>query len=121
MTFSNRCIYTILHPEKLRSDYVAFREGKRWVTAEKLWRGATAAGQNVPVLFADATNCSRLLRWGLLTNIKINENGTRCWVNQLCNVKGSHAPLGSYALSARAKKSHGTSSDPTLFAARRTS
>jgi hypothetical protein len=61
-------VYTIAHPDKLaaaasRSRATKFSEAKAWKTGYDLWNKAKAAGAAMPVVFADATDCSRPLYW----------------------------------------------------------
>jgi len=46
----------------------------------------------MPVLFGDATNCSRLLYWGVLTDVQIHDGGTRFAVDCVRKLGGKHAP-----------------------------
>jgi hypothetical protein len=52
---------------------------------------AKAADEVLPVVFADATDCSRLLYWGILTNIVIEGKNTRYSFKQTRKIKGRHS------------------------------
>lgn len=72
---SEYCVYTIRDGKDLAKiaqsrEAMTFEERKTWVTASKLWQKARQAGLAMPVLLGDATDCSRLLFWGLLTNLE---------------------------------------------------
>jgi hypothetical protein len=90
-------IYTIAHRDKLakaasRSGATKFSEARAWKTGYDLWGKAKAAGAVMPVVFADAADCSRLLYWGVLTNIVIEDNTTQYSVKQMRKLKGRHSP-----------------------------
>src|SRR5271166_5835734 len=76
---SECCIYTIKYREELEGKIgkpATFSERKSWVTGERLWQQAKAANKAMPVLLGDARNWRRLLCWGVLTNVRVNSNGT---------------------------------------------
>src|ERR1700683_1904955 len=77
--FSEFCIYTILHPDKLalslREKSGSEREGKRWVTGERLFNEARSKKQAMPILFGDSTDCKKLVCWAVLTDVKPDRNG----------------------------------------------
>jgi hypothetical protein len=94
---SEYCVYTIAHGDKLdraekTGQPTSFEERKSWVTGERLWRQARAANKAMPVVLADATDCSCLLFWGLLTKIQIEGDRTRCSVDRVQKFKGKHTP-----------------------------
>ncbi len=84
---SKYCIYTIVHGDKLPSSGQrrsrTFREAKRWVTGLRLWRAAQDSGVAMPVLFADARDCSRVLGWGVLNNVELDSDGTSYSVDHI--------------------------------------
>ena len=93
-TISEHCIYTIKYREELEGKIgkpATFSERKSWVTGERLWQQAKAAKKAMPVLLGDATNCSRLLCWGILTNVRVNSNGTSFSVERLRDLRGKHS------------------------------
>jgi hypothetical protein len=90
-------VYTIAHPGKLakaasRSGATNFSEAKPWTTGYHLLAKAKAADEVLPVVFADATDCSRLLYWGILTNIVIEGKNARYSFKQTRKIKGRHSP-----------------------------
>lgn len=90
-------IYTIAHPSKLskaaRSQRATeFPEARAWASGYRLWRKAKAADMAMPILLADATDCSRLLYWGILTKVMIGDNSTRYSVRGLKKINGLHSP-----------------------------
>lgn len=91
------CVYTIVDGKRLarlakegRSSQ--FDEGKPWATASKLWQEAQLAGRAMPLLFGDAAHCSRLLYWGLLTDVHIVEGITHFAVDRVRKLGGRHTP-----------------------------
>ena len=90
-------IYTIAHPDKLAkaarsSRAIVFSEAKVWKTGCALWSKADAQGKTMPVVFGDATNCERLLYWGILTKQPEIEGKTTSYsVKALRKIKG-HSP-----------------------------
>ena len=95
--FSEHCIYTIAHTDKLanaaqQGGLTPFNESKAWVTGQQLWEEAQAAGLGFPVLFGDATDCSRLEYWGLLAAVEIEGESTRFTVERVRPLPGSHTP-----------------------------
>lgn len=91
------CVYTIVDGRRLRrlakeEQIEPFDEGKRWVTAQRLWLKAKGTGEGMPVVFADATECNRLVYWGLLTEVHLTDEGTRFEVDRLRKVAGTHSP-----------------------------
>jgi hypothetical protein len=53
-----------------------------------LWREAQEDGTGVPVVFADSTDCSRLLYWGVLTKVTLAGDTTRYAVDKLRRIPG---------------------------------
>jgi antitoxin HicB len=90
------CVYTIVDRKKLaraaRSGRARFEERKPWTTASKLWETARSSDRTMPVLFGDATDCSRLLYWGLLTDVHVQDGLTRFAVDKVRKISGKHAP-----------------------------
>jgi len=97
MSLAEHCVYTIVHADRLakaerRGRPTTFNEAKRWVTAHKLWQRARKSGVEMAVLFADATDCSRLLHWGLLTDLDISDSGTSFTVDRVRPLPTGHSP-----------------------------
>ena len=91
------CVYTIVDGARLnrlakerRTE--PFEERKRWVTAQRLWAKANSTKVLMPVIFGDAADCTRLLYWGVLIDVKILEHATQFEVDRLRNVSGKHSP-----------------------------
>ena len=75
---SEFCIYTIAHKDVLseahrKGGFATFAEAKRWTAGYGLWRKAEKSGHRMPILIGDTTDCSRLLYWGVLTQMEIGE------------------------------------------------
>ena len=60
------------------------------MTAEKMFHDARAANKYLPVLFGDAAHCSRLLYWGLLTDVHLQNGATSFAVDRLRKIRGKH-------------------------------
>jgi hypothetical protein len=91
------CIYTIANRGSLAKAAEhgrpsAFAEGKQWVTGRVLHQRAVAAGAGLPVLFADASDCSRLIYWGILKEVLVDDMGTKFTVDRVRKLKGRHQP-----------------------------
>jgi hypothetical protein len=91
------CVYTIVDGKRL--DRLAkagrtepFSERKPWVTAQRLWLRARSDNQAMVVLLGDAADCSRLLYWGVLTEVHITDDGTGFQVDALRKIPGKHSP-----------------------------
>lgn len=97
-TLSEFCIYTIKRPDEVAESVakgrsVTYRERKPWVTGEKLWLEAEAAKLQMPVLIGDATDCSQLQYWGLLKNVRLeNDTETLYTVENLKRLRRKHSP-----------------------------
>jgi hypothetical protein len=95
--FSEDCVYTIVNTDLLaqaarQGIQTTFPQSKAWVTARQLWQRAQAVGVGLPVLLGDATDCSRLVYWGLLTRVEIEDGATRFTVHRVRPLPGSHTP-----------------------------
>ena len=95
--FSESCVYTITHPDTLshfeRDGGCGFiDEVKQWPTAIKLWHEAQASNQALPIVFADATDCSKLIYSARVSSIVTDDEGTQCQFFQLEPIKGRHSP-----------------------------
>jgi hypothetical protein len=51
----------------------------------------------MPVVFADATDCSRLLYWGILTHIEVEDKTTRYSLKQVRGAQRSTLSAGAVA------------------------
>jgi hypothetical protein len=94
---SDRCVYTIAHRDKLeaalgKAQSATLRESRRWTTAAEIVRSETEAGRAVPILFADAADCSVILYVGLLREVSIDASGTAYTFERLARLRGRHRP-----------------------------
>jgi len=94
---SDHCIYTIVSGKVLAQCFkgqrsATFKEQKPWVTGYELWQKATADKRHLPVLFADAADCSRLLYWSILTKIQFDRSTTAYTIDRLRKLPGKHVP-----------------------------
>jgi len=69
-----------------------FRESKAWVTGQQLWQQAKDANVDFPILLGDATDCSRLVYWGLLTEVQVEGETTRFTVDRVRMLPEEHTP-----------------------------
>src|SRR5262249_1731844 len=91
------CIYTIVHIDKLRKAEKnggsgKFVEHNVWKTGRSLLNKARSATNVLPLLFADATDCSKLLYWAAIGDIQLGEKETQYSFHQLQRLPGSHKP-----------------------------
>lgn len=91
------CVYTIVQIDRLR-DFAArggvgaVSERRPWTSAERLLKEAHAAGLRLPVIFADAADCTRLHYWALLTTVNPSSNGTTFAFEQMQPLPSGHTP-----------------------------
>lgn len=90
-------LYTIRHPHELdrmamARRPVSFTQGRVWRTAHRLLELARTFGLRMPVLFADATECSRLTHVGLLDNVQLQRDATRIVVSDTHRLSRLRAP-----------------------------
>ena len=76
------CVYTIIHVSELERVHAgggagSFTENKKWVGAARLLGEATAVGQRLPVVFADAASTARLISCALLAEVRILGDSVR--------------------------------------------
>lgn len=91
------CVYTIVHPSTLEKaacdgNPKTFRESKAWVTGRLLLENAQAANIGLAILFGDATDCSKLEYWGLLTHVEIQGAQTLYSVDRIRRLPSLHTP-----------------------------
>ena len=92
------CIYTIVHRDTLakaasKDRASTFTEVKRWMTGAELFRRAEAIDTDLPIVFADAADCSKLIYWGIVTNIIFaDSDSTKFTVKNIRAIRGKHAP-----------------------------
>jgi hypothetical protein len=94
---SDRCVYTIAHRDKLeaalgRAEPVTLRESRRWKAAADIVRSEEEVGRDVPILFADAADCSVILYAALLREVSIDALGTEYTFERLTRLRGRHRP-----------------------------
>jgi hypothetical protein len=95
--FTEFCVYTIVSRDKL--DPIALdqaplvnSEARTWKAADTMLNEARAAGQSLPLVLADAKDCSRLLYWGILQVLKLSDQRTEYTVDYLRSLPGRHSP-----------------------------
>ena len=89
---ADETVYTIATPERLvasADDANEMFERKRWTSAAKIHCSAKMREQNVPIVFADARDCSQLIAWSVLLDVTIEETGTRYRIGPLLSVPRS--------------------------------
>lgn len=91
------CVYTIVSRDVLDAASLERKpllrtERKPWAGAKKFLDSAAKEGSHLPILLADAKDCTRLLYWGFLKNIEIVDGGTSYEVDQLRPLRGAHTP-----------------------------
>ena len=91
------CVYTIVSRDVL--DSVAMERRPLIQTERKIWKQAKAylneastEGSHVPVILGDAKDCSKLLYWGLLMRVGIDQSSTEYEVDRLRPIRDSHTP-----------------------------
>ena len=94
---SEHCVYTIVHPDELakavqRGGSTRFRESRVWATGMKLREQARAADIGFPILLGNATDCSLLEHWGLLTEVVVEGKATWLTVDRVRSLPGRHTP-----------------------------
>ena len=86
------CVYTIATPERLLNasqSETPLYESKRWVTAAKLLHAAHGIGCELPIVFADAKDCSALIGWSVVHSINVTAHGTHYTIGPLWAVPPS--------------------------------
>jgi len=70
------------------------RKVRKWITANHLWHEGKKNREPMAVLLGDASDCSRLRYWGLLTNLSIDEHkGTTTYtLDRIRKLKQTHSP-----------------------------
>jgi hypothetical protein len=96
-SLSDFCVYTIVQGEPLAQLAAVggggrFEEGRRWKTARSLLEKARVGNRSMPIVLGDATDCGRLLFWGLLTEIRVLGDKTCYRVDRLRRLRGRHSP-----------------------------
>ena len=91
------CIYTIKHGAcltcaEIEGSSVKYEEKTRWVTGSKLLQQAQQRNEKMPVLLADAVDCTILLYWGFLEEIKFEGEKTSYKIERVFRLAGDHKP-----------------------------
>ncbi len=92
-----QCVYTIAHPDKL-DDLVGQKgshvlpSGRLWVAARELLHETLLTKQRVPIIFGDATDCSRIVYAGLLDDVTVNDDDTDFMVSHLRPIRSGRRP-----------------------------
>lgn len=78
LVLSPYCVYTILHSEKLhaaceKGGKGVFKEETNWKSGFELMQESMEENQILPIIFAAAESTSKLLYWGRLVDIKIEQ------------------------------------------------
>ena len=94
---SEYCIYTIVKKETLeaaekQSGNFSNTEKRAWVTGFALWQKAQAKHVGMPILFGDAADCSQLIYWGVLTEVRVVGDGTEYSVDRVRKLSPSLSP-----------------------------
>ena len=97
MNIFNYCIYTIKHGDDLARDEekgspATYKEKTRWVTGNELFQQAKLRNEKMPLLLADATDCSTLVYWGFLKNIEVHDDHTNYTIERVLRLAGDHKP-----------------------------
>jgi hypothetical protein len=105
-TWAPFSVYTMLHSERLAQQHEegaahTLREGKRWVTAARLWRESTREQLPMPIIFSAAEADKGLIYWGVVDSIAVDDDGTTCTYADLRPIEPAK-PLSTLRL-----RSHG--------------
>jgi hypothetical protein len=97
-SLSEYCVYAIVERKKLDQDFKrqvsrSYKERKPWASATSLLEKSRLNECNMPVLFGNADDCSQLSHWGLLTDVRVNDDKTTEYtVDRLRKIGGKQAP-----------------------------
>jgi len=106
MNLAEQCVYTIVSRDIL-DEYahdqapLTRAERKSWKTAKRLLDEATSKSLHLPIVLADAKDCSRLLYWGLLVDLKFIGGDTSYTVDRLRPFRGEHVTQELVLLSTK--------------------
>lgn len=97
MNIFKYCVYTIKHGDCLARDEkngssVDYTERRRWVAGSELLQHAQQRNEKMPLLLADATDCSTLVYWGFLKNIEVHDDHTNYTIERVLRLAGDHKP-----------------------------
>jgi len=97
------CVYTIATRERITeaaNSGTPLYESKRWISAAAINRDAIKSGTKLPVLFADARNCSVLLGWSTVSSITITDSGTHYTIGTLWKLPARMRPQNLQVLNS---------------------
>ncbi len=86
------CVYTIATVERLLEAskfQMPLHESKRWVGAAANLEKAQKAGRELPIVFADSRDCSKLIAWSILRSVVITPKETHYSIGPLWAVQRS--------------------------------
>ena len=86
------CVYTIATPERLleaSKSQMPLHESRRWVGAAEHLNSAVKAGLELPIVFADSRDCSKLIAWSVLRSVNVTPKETHYVIGQLWSVPKS--------------------------------
>jgi hypothetical protein len=90
-------VYTIAHPDTLaalvgRRGSHPLPSGRLWVAARELLHETLLTKQRVPIIFGDATDCSRIVYAGLLDDVTVNDDDTDFMVSHIRPIRSGRRP-----------------------------
>lgn len=91
LAIADKCVYTIVAPERLRSGALTrepFVENERWTTARFLLQEAKENGELLAIVFGDARNTQRLLAWSTIDKLRVMARSTKYFVSELYDLSG---------------------------------
>jgi hypothetical protein len=82
-TWAPFAAYTMVHSARLAEQHASggthtLCEGKRWVTAARLWRESTRQPLPMAVIFSAGETDKGLIYWGCVDSIDVDDDGTTC-------------------------------------------
>lgn len=86
------CVYTIATPERLleaSKTQMPLHENRRWVGAAEHLNSSSKAGLELPIVFADSRDCSKLIAWSVLRSVNITPKETHYVIGRLWSVPKS--------------------------------
>lgn len=72
MNIASICVYTIIHPARLRSG-AALTEKSKWTRIEAAFAKAQGEEEEIVALFTDARDCDVLFAWAPLADVHVGE------------------------------------------------
>ena len=101
-TWAPFSVYTMVHSARLAEQYAkggthTLREGKRWVTAARLWKTWMREQLPMPIIFSAAEADKGLIYWGRVDSIDVDNEGTSCTYADLRRIEPA-TPLSTLRL-----------------------